>query len=85
VTGLAATVSGLRAVTREVDPVDDVLDALGIDGFAWIGGGHALVTSGVAAMVPAERATDTLFEIDADDDVALPGSGPIAVAPGGAG
>jgi len=79
VTGLAATVSGLRAVTREVDPVDDVLDALGLDGFAWIGGGHALVTSGVAAMVPAERATDTLFEIDADDDVALPGSGPIAV------
>ena len=78
-TGLAATVTGLRAVTREVDPVDDVLDALGAGGFAWIGGGHALVTAGVAAVVPAERAIETLFEIDADDDVALPGAGPIAV------
>ena len=78
-TGLAATVTGLRAVTREVDPVDDVLDALGRDGFAWIGGGHALVTSGVAAVVPAELATHTLFEIDTDDDVGLPGAGPIAV------
>jgi menaquinone-specific isochorismate synthase len=79
VTGLAATVTGLRAVTREVDPVDDVLDALGPDGFAWIAGGDALVTSGVAAVVPAERALETLLEIDADDDVAVPGAGPIAV------
>jgi len=78
-TSLAATVAGLRAVTREVDPVADLLDALGADGFAWIGGGQALVTSGVAAVVPAERAMETLFEIDADDDVALPGAGPIAV------
>ena len=78
-TSVATTLAGLRAVTREVDPVDDPLDALGPDGFAWIGGGHSLVTSGVAAVVPAEQATETLFEIDADDDVALPGSGPIAV------
>jgi menaquinone-specific isochorismate synthase len=78
-TGLAATITGLRAITREVDPVDDVLDALGPEGFAWIGGGHALVTSGVAAVVPVEHVTTTLFEIDADDDVALPGAGPIAV------
>ena len=76
-TSVATT--GLRAVTREVDPVDDVLDALGPDGFAWIGGGHALVTSGVAAVVPAAHALETLLEIDADDDVARPGSGPIAV------
>ena len=78
-TSVATTVAGLRAVTREVDPVEDVLDALGPDGFAWIGGGHALVTSGVAAVVPASHALETLLEIDADDDVALPGSGPIAV------
>jgi menaquinone-specific isochorismate synthase len=78
-TSLAATVAGLRAVTREVDPVPDLLDALGPDGFAWIGGGEALVTSGVAAVVPVERAMETLFEIDADDDVGLPGAGPIAV------
>jgi menaquinone-specific isochorismate synthase len=78
-TGLAATVTGLRAVTREVEPVDDLLDALGPDGFAWIGGGQTLVTSGIAAVVPAERATELLFEIDTDDDVGLPGAGPLAV------
>jgi len=78
-TSVATTLAGLRAVTREVDPVEDALDALGPDGFAWIGGGHTLVTSGVAAVVPAELATETLFEIDADDDLALPGAGPIAV------
>jgi menaquinone-specific isochorismate synthase len=78
VSSLTATVTGLRAVTREVEPVDDLLDALGPDGFAWIGGGQTLVTSGIAAVVPAERATEMLFEIDADDDVGLPGAGPIA-------
>jgi menaquinone-specific isochorismate synthase len=78
-TSVATTPAGLRAVTREVDPVDDPLDALGPDGFAWIGDGQTLVTSGVAAVVPAERALETLFEIDADDDVALPGAGPVAV------
>jgi len=31
-TSVATTLAGLRAVTREVDPVEDALDALGPDG-----------------------------------------------------
>ena len=48
-TAPAALDGFVRAVTRQIDPPDDVLDALGDDGVAWIHEGAAFVTSGVVA------------------------------------
>lgn len=79
ITGLAATLTGLRAVTREVERVDDLLDALGPDGFAWIRAGAGIATSGVVATVAAEHAMRALRDIESDNEVAVPGSGPVAV------
>jgi menaquinone-specific isochorismate synthase len=73
------TAAGLRAVTRAIDAVDDLLDTLGPDGFAWIEGCTGLATSGVAARVLADDAADTLRSIEADDEVGWPGTGPIVV------
>lgn len=77
--GLPAVAAGLRAVTREIEPVDDLLDALGPDGFCWLDGGAGIVTAGVAAIVPARHAAQTLREIATDDPLRLPGTGPVAV------
>ena len=71
--------AGLRAVTHAVPSVDDLLDALGPDGFVWAEAGAGIATSGVAATVPADAVAATLRAIDADDEVGLPGTGPIAV------
>lgn len=81
---------GLHAVTRAVEPVDDLLDALGPDGFVWCEGDAGLATAGVAAIVPADRVSEALAAVTVDDEVARPGSGPLAVgalpfAPGAAG
>ena len=42
--------------TRVLAPgeVDDLLDVLGSDGFAWLRGGAGFVTAGVAARLPVE-------------------------------
>jgi menaquinone-specific isochorismate synthase len=74
-----AAISGLRAVTREVDAPDDVLDVLGVDGTAWLHDGAEFVTAGVAARVPAHDAVRLLGSIEHDDDPALPGAGPRAI------
>lgn len=70
---------GLRAVTRALDTVDDLLDALGPDGFVWSEHGAGLATSGVAARVPADRVAEVLGTVDVDDEVRLPGTGAVAV------
>lgn len=70
---------GLRAVTRALDRVDDLLDALGPDGFLWAEDGVGIATGGVAATVAAEDVTETLAAIDTDDEVGRPGTGPVAV------
>jgi menaquinone-specific isochorismate synthase len=70
---------GLRAVTRAVSAVGDLLDALGPDGFLWAEHGAGLATSGIAATVPAAQVHDVLGAIAADDEVDCPGTGPIAV------
>jgi menaquinone-specific isochorismate synthase len=77
--GLVASTTRLRAVTREIEPVDDLLDALGPDGFAWIRDGAGIVTAGVAAVVTAADAMEMLADIAADDDLCLPGTGAVAV------
>jgi menaquinone-specific isochorismate synthase len=74
-----ATPAGLHAVTRGLDGVDDVLDALGPDGFLWAEHGAGLATAGVAARVPVDRVSETLATIPADDEVERPGTGPLAV------
>jgi menaquinone-specific isochorismate synthase len=71
--------AGLRAVTREVEPLADVLDAFGPDGTAWLHDGAEFVTSGVAARVRAEDVVDLLAHIEHDSDPALPGAGPRAI------
>jgi len=75
----SVTTDGLHAVTRALDGVDDLLDALGPDGFVWSEGGAGLATSGVAARVRADRVTDVLATVDVDDEVRRPGTGPVAV------
>ena len=69
----------LRAVTREITPPDDVLDALGADGVAWLHDGAAFATAGVAAAVTPEDAVGFLASIDHDGAPSLPGPGPLAV------
>jgi len=75
----ASVSTGLRAVTRAVPAVDDLLDALGPDGFVWAEDGAGIATSGVAATLPADAVAETLRSIDTDDEVARPGTGPVAV------
>jgi menaquinone-specific isochorismate synthase len=69
--------SGLRAVTREIDAPDDILEVLGPDGFAWLHDDLELVTAGAIAQVDVDDAPAALAEIDAGDG--LPGMGPLAV------
>jgi len=71
--------TGLVAVTRALDAVDDLLDALGPDGFVWSEAGVGLATSGVAARVPVDRVHEVLAAVTTDDEVQRPGTGPIAV------
>jgi menaquinone-specific isochorismate synthase len=66
-------------VTRALDHVDDLLDALGPDGFVWSEHGAGLATGGVAATVPVEHVAEVLADIASDDEVGLPGTGPLAV------
>ena len=72
-------VAGVRAVTRAVDAPEDLLDALGPDGIAWLRDGVGFVTAGIAARVSPERARGWLADIDHDDHVGRPGTGPLAV------
>ena len=69
----------LHAVTRALDTVDDLLDALGPDGFVWAEHGAGLATGGVATRVPVAHVGEVLATITSDDEVGQPGTGPIAV------
>jgi menaquinone-specific isochorismate synthase len=85
-------VSRARALAQ--GEADDLLDALGADGFAWLRGGGGFVTAGVAARIPvpagpgrferaAEAAAGALRSIAGDGPTPMaaggPGPGPIAV------
>ena len=89
---LGALVSRSRALAP--GEVDDLLDALGPDGFAWLRAGGGFVTAGVAARVPvpagpgrfaaaSEAVAAALRSIAADGPSPVigggPGAGPIAV------
>lgn len=83
-------VAGLVSRTVRVVDRGDLLDHLGEGGFAWLRGGSGLVAAGVAARIPigpgpsrfevaAAAAADVLAGIDSDNEVGLPGTGPLAV------
>ena len=93
---LASDLRGLVSRTRPLAPgeVEDLLDVLGPDGFAWIRSGAGFVTAGVAARLPVEAGPDrferaaelvggALRSITVDGPSPIgetgPGAGPIAV------
>jgi menaquinone-specific isochorismate synthase len=78
-TSLATSIPRLRAVTRPLASPDDLLDARGPNGFAWLHDGMGFVTAGTAAVVDAEHADAVLATLDVDDPLHWPGTGPIAV------
>lgn len=78
-TSVAHPAPNLRAVTRPFDPPDDLLDARDADGFAWLFEGRGLVTAGTAAVVDAGAADALLADVESDDPLQWPGTGPIAV------
>ena len=69
----------LASRTRLLPDAVDPLDALGPGGFAWFTDEVGLATSGVAVRVDAADVDDVLAAIDSDDELALPGTGPLAV------
>lgn len=69
----------LSSRTRLLPDGADPLAALGPGGFAWFTDELGLATSGVAARVDATEVDEVLGGIESDDDLALPGTGPIAV------
>ena len=75
----AAPATDLVARTREIDPPAALLDHLGTDGFAWLHDDAGIVTAGVAGRVTAADASSVLTAIPNEDDVDLPGTGPLAV------
>jgi menaquinone-specific isochorismate synthase len=94
--GAAGSLHHLVSRTRALasGEVDDLLDVLGADGFAWLRAGAGFVTAGVAARLPveagprrfehaAEVVAQALRSITVDGPTAIgetgPGTGPIAV------
>jgi menaquinone-specific isochorismate synthase len=69
----------LHATTREVAPPDDSLAGFDARGFAWVHHGTRIVASGVAARLTPADVGRALAAVDADDALALPGTGAIAV------
>ena len=57
------TLPRLVARTREISGGQDLLDALGDDGFAWLSGDDGFVTDGCAARVPTTEALAVLETI----------------------
>ena len=72
-------VPSLRAVTRAADPPTHLLDVLGPEGVAWVHDAVGFVTSGVVARVDPALAAAWLADIEHDDRVGRPGTGPLAV------
>jgi menaquinone-specific isochorismate synthase len=69
----------LQAVTREIEIGRDRLAALEPSDFAWLHHQTRLVATGVAARVAPDDVDAALAAVDADDPLALPGTGAIAV------
>ena len=68
----------LRAVTRRVDGDLDLLAAAGADGVVFERERIGLAGRGVAVRVAVDEVDAVLGAIEVDDDVGLPGTGPVA-------
>lgn len=68
----------LVAVTRRLDADIDLLAAAGSDGLLFERGRSGLAGRGVALRVPVDQAAAALAAIETDDEVGLPGTGPVA-------
>ena len=69
----------MRAVTRVLDTDCDLNDIAGSDGYLFVRDGVGLAARGTAAIVDAANITAFLAEIERDDDVRQPGTGPVAI------
>lgn len=77
----------LRSRTWRIDAELDPLDVAGDDGMLWVREGLSLAARGVAAVVDgtdraalAAEVARVLAAIETDDEVARPGTGPLALA-----
>jgi menaquinone-specific isochorismate synthase len=73
-------VGELTAVTRRVDGDVDLVGAAGPEGVLFERGRVGLAGRGVARRVPVAAAADALAAIAVDDEVGLPGCGPVGFA-----
>ncbi len=78
-TSLTSAWVRLHAVSRAIAPPDDLLEHLGPNGQAWLRDGTGFVTSGVAARIDVEWAEAALADIEIDDPLRWPGTGPLAI------
>jgi menaquinone-specific isochorismate synthase len=69
----------LVARTTRIAGIDRLIDAFGVNGTAWLDGGHGFVTAGVAAIVDPRDAVTTLRAIDHVDHDGPGTVGPRAV------
>lgn len=68
----------MRAVTRRLEPNVDLNDVARGDGFLFARESAGLAGRGVALRVPVAEVPAALAEIERDDEVGLPGCGPVA-------
>ncbi len=68
----------MRAVTRRLEPNVDLNDFARGDGHLFVRDGMGLAGRGVATTMPVTDAAAVLATIERDDDVGLPGCGPVA-------
>jgi len=69
----------MRSVTRPLADDVDLNDIAGSDGLLFVRDGVGFAARGVAAAVPASDIAAFLASIESDDEVDVPGSGPIAI------
>ena len=69
----------MRAVTTWLEADVDLNDFAGGEGYLFVRDGVGLAGRGVAARIDADEAVAFLAEMDGDDEVGLPGAGPVAI------
>jgi len=69
----------VRAVTKWYDHDVDLNDFAGEEGYLFVRDGVGLAGRGVAARVDAENVVRYLADMDCEDHVGVPGSGPVAI------
>jgi menaquinone-specific isochorismate synthase len=68
----------VRSITRRLDGDIDLLTMAGHDGVLWERSRAGVAGRGVALRVPLDDIDDALAGIEVDDEVGVPGSGPVA-------